>query len=219
MSNEIQKRYVIVVGVDFSKTGELALQRALELAAETPGGEPHVVNVLAGQGPNHLIEGGAAVGLVTAAEAEEGLKKYVGDQLAVFEGKHGKRFDRAITHQRVGAPADGIAQLASDLEADLVVVGTHGYRALSRLLLGSVAESTVRLAHCPVLVVRPKEQTSAQEPKILPPCPQCVEERRRTLGKELWCAMHREHHGRRHTIHHSNRLSESRENASLLVRT
>ena len=40
--------------------------------------------------------------------------------------------------------------------ADLVVVGTHGRRALARMLVGSVAELTVRLAPCPVLVVRPK---------------------------------------------------------------
>ena len=53
-------------------------------------------------------------------------------------------------------PAFEIAQLATDLEADLVIVGTHGRRALSRLVLGSVAEVAVRLAPCPVLVMRPK---------------------------------------------------------------
>jgi nucleotide-binding universal stress UspA family protein len=56
---------------------------------------------------------------------------------------------------RFGDAGDAIAQLASDIEADLVVVGTHGHRGLERLLLGSVAENVVRLAPCPVLVVRP----------------------------------------------------------------
>ena len=57
---------------------------------------------------------------------------------------------------RVGVPSDELTQVASDKNADLVVVGTHGRTGLSRILLGSVAEATVRKAACPVLVIRPK---------------------------------------------------------------
>jgi nucleotide-binding universal stress UspA family protein len=42
------------------------------------------------------------------------------------------------------------------MKADLLVVGTHGRKGVSHLLLGSVAERLVRTAHCPVLVVRPE---------------------------------------------------------------
>ena len=50
--------------------------------------------------------------------------------------------------------ADTIAQLAHDWKADLLVVGTHGRRGVTRLLLGSVAERVVRVAPCPLLLVR-----------------------------------------------------------------
>lgn len=55
---------------------------------------------------------------------------------------------------RVGPPAQVVLEEASRLEADLVVVGTHGHSGLRRLTLGSVAESVVRAAGCSVLVVR-----------------------------------------------------------------
>ena len=54
-----------------------------------------------------------------------------------------------------GAPADRILQDADRYQSDLVVVGTRGAGAITRLLLGSVSESVLRHAKCPVLVVRP----------------------------------------------------------------
>jgi nucleotide-binding universal stress UspA family protein len=59
---------------------------------------------------------------------------------------------RAIV--RTGPPASTIAETAAEEEADLVVVGTHGRSGLDRLIVGSVAERVVRLATCPVLVVK-----------------------------------------------------------------
>jgi len=55
---------------------------------------------------------------------------------------------------RVGHPAETILQVARDLRADMIVIGSHGRSGLGRVLLGSVAESVVRQASCPVLVVR-----------------------------------------------------------------
>jgi nucleotide-binding universal stress UspA family protein len=59
---------------------------------------------------------------------------------------------------------DGIAQrilrVATEMHADLVVVGTHGRRGFQRLMLGSVAERFVRMACCPVLLV-PAEHAGA----------------------------------------------------------
>ena len=103
----------------------------------------------------------------------------------------------------IGNPAHAIAQLASDIAADIIVVGTHNRRGVERLLLGSVAEGTVRYAHCPVLVI-PAEQPH-DEVKIAPPCSECVRARRDSAGQQLWCTQHREHHGRRHTYHQSDR--------------
>ena len=63
---------------------------------------------------------------------------------------------------RLGDPARGIVDCANMTAADLLVMGTHGRRRLSRVLLGSVAEFVVRKAGCPVLVIRhPKEQKNS----------------------------------------------------------
>jgi nucleotide-binding universal stress UspA family protein len=54
----------------------------------------------------------------------------------------------------VGAPAEKIVEYANDHAVDLIVMGTHGRRALAHLLMGSVAAHVVRTASCPVLTVR-----------------------------------------------------------------
>jgi nucleotide-binding universal stress UspA family protein len=54
----------------------------------------------------------------------------------------------------VGDPGHVIADYAQDVEADLIVLPSHGRTGLKRMLIGSVAERVVRLAHCPVLVIR-----------------------------------------------------------------
>jgi universal stress protein A len=57
---------------------------------------------------------------------------------------------------REGKPADEILAAAREWEADLIVIGTHGRSGVSRILLGSTAESVVRDAACPVLVITPQ---------------------------------------------------------------
>ena len=53
-----------------------------------------------------------------------------------------------------GNPAETIVRLAQTRAVDLIVMGTHGYTSLRHVLLGSVAEKVIRLAPCPVLVIR-----------------------------------------------------------------
>jgi nucleotide-binding universal stress UspA family protein len=55
---------------------------------------------------------------------------------------------------KTGDARDVIDQTAKELGIDLIVMGTHGRRGLKRALLGSVAETVVRAAPCPVLTVR-----------------------------------------------------------------
>ena len=209
-----EKAFVVVVGVDFSQASELAMHRAFELAAEQPRSEVHLVNVVQTYGPQVAYEmpsDSSGLTVLTTAEASARFKLYADQAIARFaEQNPGKRFERAFTHIRFDSIADEIAQLAADLEADLVVVGTHGRRGVSRMLLGSSAEATVRLAPCPVLVMRPKAVPEAL-PRIEPPCPRCLEARRASGGSELWCEQHRERHGQRHTYHQSSRSGSDSE--------
>lgn len=55
---------------------------------------------------------------------------------------------------RTGEPRDQIVQTADEIHAELIIMGTHGRRGVSRALLGSVAESVLRHSHCPVLTIR-----------------------------------------------------------------
>lgn len=215
MSNS-EKPYVIVVGVDYSAASDLALERAFELARQHPQAELHALNVfqLAGAqtvGPQNALDGTVDPGgfvAISLAEATAHVERYVDERYrALVDAPSGLK---VRAHCRAEAPAHEIAQFAADLEADLVVVGTHGRRGIARLLLGSVAEAVVRLAPCPVLVVRPKALPE-EGPRIEPPCPQCVEARRASGGTQLWCAQHRERHGQRHTYSQRDRVGADTE--------
>jgi len=59
------------------------------------------------------------------------------------------------------ALAKAVVRVATELEADLIVLKTHGRRGLSHLILGSVAEEVVRTAPCPVLTLTPAAQEKA----------------------------------------------------------
>lgn len=63
----------------------------------------------------------------------------------------------ALQFVRQGTPGPEIAKAAREWPADLIVIGSHGRRGLTRAVLGSVAEAVMRRAPCPVLVVRAKE--------------------------------------------------------------
>jgi universal stress protein A len=57
-------------------------------------------------------------------------------------------------HLKWEDPRHAVVDVAKEVKADLVVIGTHGRKGLKRALMGSVAESVVRFAPCPVLTVR-----------------------------------------------------------------
>jgi nucleotide-binding universal stress UspA family protein len=64
------------------------------------------------------------------------------------------KYAHLIIHATVGDPGHEITSLANREGADLIVMPSHGYGFIKHMLLGSVAERVVRLAKCPVLVLR-----------------------------------------------------------------
>ena len=216
-SNPTPRPYVLVVAIDYSDIGPQVLAEAVRLAAAHERSQIHVVHALPAQLPAH------GIGITTVAsepnpaaaqrfapgfetQMARDMQAYVEKNLTEASTPGGSLTLPSTTswtmHFRASDPTTAIVQLASDLEADVVVVGTHGRGWLARFLLGSVAEAVVRRAPCPVLIVRPVGATAHTDaPAIEPPCPQCVEARRASDGREVWCERHREHHGRAHTYH------------------
>ena len=87
-----------------------------------------------------------------------------GDDFEAFLVEHGQRELQTLAeklpaalqrdiHCRVGQPADVLCDLATELEADLVIIGTHGYDRIDRVL-GTTAAKVVNRAPCSVMVVR-----------------------------------------------------------------
>lgn len=205
----ISKPYLILVGIDYSTTSEQALEHAIGIAALAANAELHVVHVASSESP--ALDEDANAPALSTGQAFEQLKTYVAISLGAFETKQAGAAGwpvRVVSHLLDHSPAHQIAQLASDLQADLVVVGMHGRNAFSRFLLGSVAETVARLAPCPVLVFRPKG-IPPEYPKIEPPCPRCVDARIVSEGQEYWCEQHRERHGLRHVYYQNDRMSQS----------
>ena len=67
----------------------------------------------------------------------------------------------AGTHLRMGEVDLEIVALAEELQAGLIVIGSRGLGGVRRALMGSVSDSVLRHAHCPVLVVRPEKEQAA----------------------------------------------------------
>lgn len=199
---------VLVVGVDFSDLGDRAFQQAYELAASSPTSEIHAVFVMPRAVVNPLTGYGTAEP-PSPERIEEGvaqLTKHVDSLLFNLGGLNDSGM-RVYSHVRLDVPLFGIIQLASEVQASFIVLGTHGRHGIARWLLGSVAEGVLRQAPCPVLVV-PPEATTVEVPKIEPACPRCIEARKASKGQELWCEQHRQRHGRRHTYHQRDRVSD-----------
>ncbi len=90
----------------------------------------------------------------TWEQVDAGTRRWATGQLARLAEKAKKKGVRVATRLIEGFVADEIARVARSERADLLVVGTHGRRGISRLVLGSVAERVVAIAHCPVVTCR-----------------------------------------------------------------
>jgi nucleotide-binding universal stress UspA family protein len=132
----------IVLGYDESDTAERALERAAELTKAF--GAELIVTSIAPIVTSIGRSAGAVDSTDTPAEHVEELKR----AQAYLEGQ-GVTADYL---SGLGHPAETIAELAKEREADLLVVGHH-HSAISRLLGQSVSDSVAHKVHCDVLLV------------------------------------------------------------------
>ena len=203
------KSRTIVVGIDFSELADRAFRQAYELAAVSSTSEIHAISVLPPAAVD-LPAGHDVAPLSGGARLEAGaahLTQHVDGLLRKLGGIPMSGM-RVYSHVRIDVPWIGITRLATEIEASVVVMGTHGRHSVARWLLGSVVEGVVRHAPCPVLVI-PLEGQVAELPKIEPACSMCIEARKSSKGRDLWCLTHRNHHGRKHTYHLRERKSDA----------
>jgi nucleotide-binding universal stress UspA family protein len=136
----------ILVAHDFSDTAEKALDVALDLAGRL---QARVTIVHAYEAPTFVFP----ESVVATADLLGQMRGAAEDALASVAERAKGRGVQVETVVRPGVAWHEIDMAAKDLRCDLVVMGTHGRRGLSRALLGSVAEKVVRTASCPVLTV------------------------------------------------------------------
>ncbi len=138
----------ILVPTDFSAAADAALDYAFALAGKL-GARVHALHVI---GIPEL--GVPELGLAVASALMSSL---VLVQRGTLDARVDRRRGEAEVGQvvlRTGDSRETILQVIGEVGADLVVMGSHGRRGVARALLGSIAESIVRLAPCPVLIVR-----------------------------------------------------------------
>jgi nucleotide-binding universal stress UspA family protein len=133
----------IIVPIDFSDDSLSAVETALELV-DNPA-SVHVIHVL----PLLTV---ADPGVVWEPVDDESRRSHAEDALRQRLAEDPYRGVKVQVS--IGDPGHEIADYAQAQHADLIVMPSHGRTGIRRLLIGSVAERVVRLAHCPVLVLK-----------------------------------------------------------------
>jgi nucleotide-binding universal stress UspA family protein len=142
----------ILLATDGSDESDLAAQAATELSRET-GSEVHLVYVLPTPAQligHHLYPDETRESVIGGAERD--AENFLKEQAEKITSDGGKVVE---THLRSGEPDKEILRAAESLGVGLIVMGSRGLGTISRMLIGSISDSVVRHAHCPVLVMRP----------------------------------------------------------------
>ena len=154
----------IVVPVDFGPASQEAWRAGCDLA-RTTGSRLHLVHVCAE--PLEQAWAGQAVAVDMEGLAKEWAIE-AAEHLAGFARPRDIDAARVTRTVLTGCPHREIVEFAQTRGADLIVMGTHGYGPLRRLLLGSVAERVLRTAACPVMTVRPPQMAAVTVPAQAP---------------------------------------------------
>jgi len=137
----------ILVPVDFSEHSTAALEAAIELAGVFDS-TLHLLHCY------QIQPGGVSpYGIAIPSSYFSDIRDAAASQLAEWQEK---RVPAAITVEvstMSEAPSEAIVMTAAEIGADLIVMGTRGLSGFKHVMLGSVAERTVRLAPCPVMTV------------------------------------------------------------------
>ena len=195
--------FVLIAGAGFTPKSDFALDQAARIAARIPGCELHVVRVVAST--------------VTAERAQQiagRLEAYMADVATAI----GQPIQHFAVHVRPGKPSRVIASLAAEVRADLIVLGAKE-TGLKNLFAGSVAQRTLAIAPCPVVVAGARaEAARVQSTAIEPTCDDCLRVRAESSGADWWCPRHTKHHVAAHAYRYRREIP-LREHDSSVVPT
>ena len=138
----------ILVPLDFSEHSQAALTLATELAKQHDA-EIHLVHAY--ELPTAVT---MAYGVAIPQSVWDGVQEAALARLEEGRAKVAAAGVKVSTHLATGPAADAVTNAAETFGADLIVMGTRGLTGLKHVLLGSVAERTIRSAPCPVLTVK-----------------------------------------------------------------
>jgi universal stress protein A len=144
----------ILFCTDFSENSEPAAQCALEYSKVFDAALTiiHVVDSWAG-----LPQYEHGLPLIME-EVSHDIEKTANTKLQSMAEKFGSEINEVKTRVAIGVPAEEIFNAAREESADLIIMGTHGWTGFRHMLLGSVAEKVLRMAQCPVLVVKSQSE-------------------------------------------------------------
>jgi nucleotide-binding universal stress UspA family protein len=149
----------ILVAVDFSDSSEAALAYAVELAK--PLGARLVV-MHSYELPVYGFPDGALVASVeVATRIMEGAQTGLEGMVERYKGE--AQLDTMV---RQGVPWEEVRAVAEEVDAEMVVIGTHGRKGIARALLGSVAEKILRTSTRPVLAVHAHDKKSGEHATV-----------------------------------------------------
>ena len=138
----------VLVPLDGSKLAECALPYLRNLAEGGKKGEVILLNVV--EIPVTWIEG---IDFIAVKKANvERSTKYLSELKNQLEAE-GMKVNAEVME---GGATEAIVDYAKEKGVDLIVIGTHGYTGMKRLMFGSVALRVLHDAHCPVLLIRPE---------------------------------------------------------------
>ena len=159
---------VIVAAVEFDSTADPVWSLAKAMA-EGRDAKVHLAHVVRGS------EGFARANPETMSKVLEDGQNELQAWLAARISADNPFCNQLSLGIVLGKTPEALVQMATDVDADLLILGTHGRKGVERLVLGSVAAQVFRLAPCSVLVARAKDyQGLTKSPSISPPGPHHV---------------------------------------------
>ena len=137
------KKKCVLIPLDFSEWSYQAIAPAKEYVEDISSLK--IIHVLA---PLHPADPAAMWDTLNEEERKQKVQEFLHNKLKEMG------YDGIQIGVTVGDPSTEIVDYAKEMEADLIVMPSHGRKGVSRFLLGSVAERVVRLSHCPVLILK-----------------------------------------------------------------